>query len=221
MKKTIQFVAIAGIMAVLNAPASLVYNTGSSATSGGNPVDAQATLTFGNGTLTLILQNLQSGEISSGQAISGINLSGISDTISLTSANGNLVNVVGSTVTPLTGGTDASLTRWGLDQSSGLWALTGGQPEEMIVGPSPAGNNGFKNFNPYVDQTATFIISDPAFTANTTVSGVSFLFGTSGGEATLTGNLHTPTPVPEPSTLFAGVLLLLPLGVGAIRVLSK
>ena len=34
-------------------------------------------------------------------------------------------------------------------------------------------------------------------------------------------NAPTPTPIPEPSTIFSGLLLLLPLGVGAVRVLRQ
>ena len=34
-------------------------------------------------------------------------------------------------------------------------------------------------------------------------------------------NAPTPTPIPEPSTIFSGLLLLLPLGVGAMRALRQ
>lgn len=217
MKKILQFLAIFGLLtAANNSQASLVYGTASGATSGGQSVDAQATLTFGTGTLTILLQNLQSGEISSGQAISGVILQGITGTLTLVSAYGDTVDVSGSTVTPLS--TDASLSHWGILGSSEVSTLTGGKPSELVVGPSPNGNGGFGNFNPYVNGTATLTLSNINFTANSSISGLAFVFGTP--DATNNGVLKT-SAVPEPSTVFAGALLLLPLGMSAIRVLRK
>jgi len=207
-----------GLLAASNASASIVYTASGKPDSDGL-ANVKATLTFGAGTLTIILQNLYAGDNASGQTISGLELDGLSGTILLKTATGNLEIVEPGGVTP--DGTDVSLTHWGLDGTSGITTLTGGQPNEMIVGSAPNVNGGFDNFNPYVDQTATFTLTDSSFTANTTVTGVNFLFGT-GPDGHLNGAVQPLTPsVPEPSTIFVGAMLLLPLGASTIRILRK
>jgi hypothetical protein len=106
-------------------------------------------------------------------------------------------------VTPVAG----SPTHWG-DTLSGttvhLTTLTGGQPNDLIVGLNPNQNNGFDNFNPYINHTGTFTLACMGCTTSSTISGVSISFGTEGFSV-------PATAVPEPSTWammligFAGV----------------
>ena len=168
--------------------------------------------------MTIILQNLGADETASGQTISGFQLDGLSGTVTLATATGNLEYLDGSG-SYVTG---ASLTHWAVDGTAGITTLSGGKPAELIVGPNSNFSSGqIKNFNPYVDQTATFTLSDSSFTANTTVTGVNFLFGT-GPDGHLNGSVQPLTPsVPEPSTIFAGAMLLLPLGASTIRIIRK
>jgi hypothetical protein len=63
-------------------------------------------------------------------------------------------------------------------------------------------NNGFQNFDPYVIGPATFTLALSGVTANTTVTGATFSFGT--GPDTFVGGTpggSTTPPVPEPTSL--------------------
>lgn len=219
--------AAAVLVTGLNATASLTYSTSSGATVGATPVavDAQASFTFGEGYLTILVQNLQTDMVSSGQAISGItfNLAGITGASTFgTDFTGETTTIAsdGSYTTPVS----TTLTRWAVDPSAGsieLTALSGGKTSEMIAGPPgyDTVNNGFKQFDPYVFESASFTLSNLNFTANSTVSDVSFTFGTPSG--TVCGVPNQYSSVPEPSTVFAGALLLLPFGVSVIRIVRK
>jgi hypothetical protein len=81
----------------------------------------------------------------------------------------------------------------------------------MIIGPAPFTNSNASigHFNPYIDRTGTFTISDAAITAATMITAVTFDFGT-GPDTSLPGTVCTPgTPncgvappfIPEPGTL--------------------
>jgi hypothetical protein len=54
------------------------------------------------------------------------------------------------------------------------------KPIDMIIGPAPYTNSNASigNFNPYINGTGTFVIADSAITATTTITGVTFDFGT-------------------------------------------
>jgi hypothetical protein len=69
--------------------------------------------------------------------------------------------------------------------------------------------------------SATFTLTSSLFTTSSTISDVDILFGT--GPDAVIGATQPPTPpsVPEPTTVFAGAMLLLPFGIGAIRALRK
>jgi hypothetical protein len=110
-----------------------------------------------------------------------------------------------------------------------LETIGGGQPDQMILplGASyPDANNGItgdKNpgqFNPFVDGPATFTLALSGVTANTTLSSVSFSFGTS-PDTFLSGLIIPPRPpveVPEPPTLaLMGAVLLIVFGVRRFR----
>lgn len=172
----------------------------------GEPVSAQAIFTLSGTTLTIQLTNLQTGEKSAGQLLTDVffTLSGSVPTLS--SQTGNLITVgSGGVVTP--DGTNAALG-WGfgsatVNGNSGLelcvicqgGATAPATPSEGILGPAPyTGANksidGNGPHNPFVDQTATFILT--GVSANATISNVSFSFGTTPGDN---------VAAPEPSSL--------------------
>ena len=83
-------------------------------------------------------------------------------------------------------------------------ALGGGQPSEMILpfvpngGAYPNAVASVINFDPSTIGPATFVLDFAGVTANTTITAVTFSFGT-GPDHTLVG---TPiAPVPEPASL--------------------
>jgi hypothetical protein len=164
-----------------------------------------ADITVGNGSLTAVLTDTGTGQRSSGQTISDVefSVSGITAISNFTQA-GSLINVNDNgTETPIAG----VPTHW-VSSLSGteihLTTLSGGQPFNLIVGSNPNQNNGFDNFNPYINGIGTFTLACAGCTSNSAISGVSISFGTNGFEV--------PTAaVPEASTWammilgFAGV----------------
>ncbi len=191
----------------------------------------QADFTTGAGTLTITLTNLvvDPGSVAD-------NISGLGFTIdpatgaALVSQSGALLAVYGGgpatdgTYTELFGGAPQTLY-WNFDASNlFLSALgtsrPGGQPpDETIIGAPrpPAGKyhgggsiNGNDPHNPFVNGSATFVLSIPGVTAETLVTSAIFRFGTDAnggfedGDCTsgCTPTLRTdPDPVPEPASL--------------------
>lgn len=221
------FTATAGIfmMAGSNACASLIYTATGSDSDG--TLDGQATFTFGNGYVTIVLANLLTGShLSQGQAISGITF----DIAGITASSTFGENFVGTTVDLPSGTTvpNNNLSNWSTVTGLGSVELavtgvigSGGKPEEMIIPGGTTYVGGISSHNPYVLNSASFTLSNSVFTTSSTVSDVSMLFGT-GPDKILVG---APQPhggsVPEPATLMAGALLLLPLGISTFRVLRK
>jgi hypothetical protein len=169
----------------------------------GLPVDASATVTTSSGFLTITLTNLQSNPTSARQAISNFSFfidAGLpGGTLSSSSGQELTVNSDG---TFLTGSTVA--TGW-----SGIFAccvaigVRDNSSTHLILGPpggatysqadsSIAGNS---SNNPFLNQTATFTISDASISSSTT-AGPSGLF--------LFGPAHElATPLPSALPLFA------------------
>jgi hypothetical protein len=96
-------------------------------------------------------------------------------------------------------------------------------PEHVLLGPpdgsdvysaatgSIAGNG---PHNPFLNGTATFLLTVPGLTADTTVTGATFSFGTTEGSNVVgvpEGGGSVPAEIPEPGTwllLSSGGLLL-------------
>jgi hypothetical protein len=82
-------------------------------------------------------------------------------------------------------------------------------PAHLIIGPPGAatyanGNgsvDGNGPHNPFLNQSATFTITAPDVTAETTITGVVFAFGTTEDAALIRGVM-----VPEPSSLVLGLV---------------
>lgn len=180
-------------------------------------IDGRATFTFGDNSLEIFIENLIVNPTSSSQSISGINfeIDGSPTGMNFVSGTGTIIEIFsGGSYSP-TGAT--STTRWDLNSNNGIWTLTGGQPDELIVGAPGANNtynnanNSIKNRNPHLFKEATFLINfGSGVSSSSMVSNVVFLYGTDGDPITAV--------VPEPSTIAMTCLgLLAPLGVAGVR----
>jgi hypothetical protein len=108
-------------------------------------------------------------------------------------------------------------------QSSGLSGLVQGDKEGLVAGnfTLPPGNSLSNNngHSPYFSDAMIFTLDYSGTLNLSDIANVQFEYGT-GGNVTVDGVPGT-APVPEASTVVAGALMLLPLGVGAIRALRK
>jgi len=213
------------VMAAGNAYASFIFVTPAGSTVGGQPVDAQAQFTFGAGTLTIVLTNLEANPTSVIQALSDLEftLGTAASTSSLTSSSGTERTIAG----------DGTFTD-GSTVSTG-WALSGGGtafkldvlgtligPAHLLIGPAGPGGTysnangsiaGNKPHNPFLDAgPATFQLALGGVTDNTTITSVTFSFGTTEGDvgSTVPG-VPIPSEIPEPDSLallgFAALLM--------------
>jgi hypothetical protein len=68
-------------------------------------------------------------------------------------------------------------------------------------GTYASGNPGLVAHNPYTIGPATFTLALSGVTTNTTVTGVTFSFGTGPDKFLSTGGNPPPPPVPEPTSI--------------------
>lgn len=187
-----------------------VTPSGSKDTSG-DPVSAQADFSVGKGTITVTLSNLQVNIKDAGQLLSDLSFTingGDNTGSSYTSGSGTQVTINGSGVPTLGKSVDPA---WGFSTSGNngftLNGLGGANtPKDTIIGPpgtsgdytnangSIAGN---KAHNPFISETATFIIAAPDVTSSTSIASATFSFGTASGD-NIDGIVK---PVPEPTSL--------------------
>lgn len=183
------------------------FTTPAGSTDSDGELSAEAIVTAIAGGVTVTLNDLLQNPKSAGQLVSGLEFN-ITDTTggaSVGSSSGVLATIgSGGSYTP---GTATSLSHWAASLSGStvtLTTLSGGQPNELIIGPDSAGgfaglglynnaNSSIHNFNPSVLGTATFTLSIPGVTANSTISGVGIEFGT--GPEAIIG--PPPTIVPD------------------------
>jgi hypothetical protein len=195
----------------------MTFTTPSGSMAGGQPVDATATFTTGSNTLTIVLTNLQANPKGDSQSINGLIFSFTTTptavSVSSSSAVQRTVNSDGS----YADAGSATPTNWTVSFSSPTVTLTalGGsnsQATETIIGP-PAGDGMYDAakgsiagsvHNPFLAQTATFVLNVQGITAATDIASVQFAYGTTAGTGV------GATAVPEPSSV-----ALLGLGVAA------
>ena len=210
----VAFLGAALLAAVPAHATSITYTATGSGSDGA--LSASAAFVTSTGQLQVTLTNTLSAStiISAGQALSDISftLSNAAGTLGTTSATGQLGNVSGTGVVTYTSGTPNRFLGSG---GTGLFSVTGntivmeaiggGQPSQMIIpamtngGTYASVNNGFASFDPYTIGSATFLLNLSGVTSSTTISNVTFSFGT-GPDTFLPGTPSTP-PVPEPSSL--------------------
>lgn len=206
--------------AVTSQASSVTFTTPTGSTIGGNPVSASATFMTSANTLTVTLTDLLANPTDVGQLLSDLffTLSNGSTAGTLTSSSGQELTVAANGT--FTTGVGTVSTGWALSPSGGSLLLnvlgTSVGPAHTIIGPpGPGGTYSNANgsiagngpHNPFLNQTATFVITDSSITAATTVTAATFSFGTAAG-ANVPG---VPTTAPEPTTLVSlgGALLLL------------
>jgi len=172
---------------------------------------ASAVLTFGNGTITITLTDLYVNPNDVSDNLSGFsfktNVTPTTDSISSSSAasvdvasNGTYTNT--GTIAP----------GWGLTLTGAVTKLDDlgyAGPSNTIVGAPNSGNvysngccsiDGNGAHNPFLYETATWTLAEAGVAPSTTVSDVSFMFGTTEGAKVEPGTLTSTTTTPEPAT---------------------
>jgi PEP-CTERM motif-containing protein len=214
MRKPLWIILTVGLAAIMAPGAnadSITFVTPSGATTSGGPVDASATLTTGAGTVMITLTNLEANPGNVAQLISDLDfvLSNGSTVAFLASSSAQEITVNSGGTFALGSTVD---TGWAVNDDGGggllldvLGTPTG--PSHLIIGPpgvtgysnangSIAGN---KPHNPFLNQTATFLLDVAGVAPSTTVTSATFSFGTTEGADLVPG---TPPPsVPEPASL--------------------
>jgi hypothetical protein len=213
----------------LSANANVItFTTAPGAQSGGGSVDASATFITGNGTVTITLTDLLANPGDVGQLLSDLDfkLSGGQTTGTLPAANssGQQITVAGNGTTTL-GATGS--TGWGLNNnvSGGLQldALGFVGPAGLLIGPPGAGGvytaanasiAGNGPHNPFLNQTATFIVNVPGVTVDSTITSATFSFGTTAGDNVPGIPPHTSVPDGGMTVVLLGLGLT---GIGLVR----
>ena len=213
-----------GIAIIATASGGTVFRTGVGAQSAHLPVSATAEFTLANGTLELILTNLESGPSTVDQALSGIGfelLNAHSDPHSI------FLGISGTSASVGSDGTTFGAMY--ITDSTALWKVSisnGGtsfaatalyqQPDYTILG-LPGSDDHYhvnssitnKAHNPFFEQTATHKFTLGEIGSDVRIGNVFFTFGTkpvslpatsAGGSLFRPVYPATPAGVPEPST---------------------
>jgi len=227
------FTSLIGAAGVCSLSASTITFTTAAAAvdTVGEPVSASASVTTGDGTVSVVLTDLTTNILSAGQLLSdffftlgnSFTLSGSSVTPSgvslITVASNGAITADGTSAVPWTltacsAVTTTSSTCTGTGSTIHLDSLAGSGGSETIIGRA-AGQTSYPNanssiagnpaHNPFISSTATFNFAVTGVTAATTITAASFSFGT-------TANNNVPgvpggggggggSTTPEPGTL--------------------
>jgi len=196
LKSLICAVAVVSFAGAALANSYTFTTPGGSVDSAGDPVNASASFTTGNGTLSISLSNLLVNQKDVGQ-----NISDLFFTLSSNSTSGTigtdgpdpLVNVDASG-NASSGGTGAAgwnltfnaVTGFHLDGLNGATST----PAHTILGaPGPGGTYSNANgsiagnspHNPFINQTATWTLNIAGVSSTTAVTSATFSFGTTSG----------------------------------------
>jgi hypothetical protein len=190
----------------------------------GHPLNATADLSAGNGTISILIKNTQSGITTFSQEVSQLwfQINNPSVSLSLTHISGATLDFSNG-LPGVSGSVDAAVSNnqsafhWALGNAGNVWSLqtvggpiiqaASGQPTYLILGPNPNPGSGMTGPNsphePHFDQSAlfTFSVNGMTVTPQTDLSGlfsnVYFGFGT-GPDALLLDDVRT---APAPGSL--------------------
>jgi len=208
----------AALLTVLTAlparAATITFGTPAGSTQESQPVSASAQFTTSADTVTISLSNL----LTNAQVVTvGQNISDLFFTLStgqtvgtVTTSNATLENINNNVGVAAGSGS----TTWVLQNNTPAGSLHlcvigcgGVGPDRTIVGGAPgayANANGSINgngpHNPFLYGPVSFTLNVPGVTANTTVTGATFSFGTTTGN-NITGVPTTVSTVPEPASM--------------------
>ncbi|MDD4889800.1 MAG: PEP-CTERM sorting domain-containing protein [Phycisphaerae bacterium] len=195
----------------------ITFDTPIGATAGGQPVSAEAVFTTSANTVTVVLKDLQANPISVVQDLSELyftissgqtagTLASSSAILRTVNNNGTYVDATSST------STGWLLTTSGVQLHLNVLGAPAG-PSHTILGPPDLAGNQYLAANasiahvsgphePFIGQTATFVLNVSGVTADSSISGAVFSFGTAPGAADVIGT-RPPVivTVPEPTTL--------------------
>ena len=210
---SLAWIALASAATIGSAHASTFTVSG---TGSDGALSAQADFTISNGQIIVTLTNTLSAStiVSVGQTISDLsfNLSNLAGTPGTALASGQQGNVnSGATVTYTTGSPGRFIGVGGgsytvSGDTVSLEAIGGSQPTELILpamtngGTYASGNPGLVSHNPYTIGPATFTLALSGVTSSTTITGVTFSFGT-GPDTFLQTGSNPPPPIPEPTSI--------------------
>ncbi|HAU37275.1 MAG TPA: hypothetical protein DCX07_06110 [Phycisphaerales bacterium] len=201
-----RFCALGIVLVGVSGPALgaiIVYETPAGSAFSGESVWARATFTTAVNQVTIVLENLQADQKSVGQCLSGLRfiLSTGQSSGALSSSNG-VERTVATNGTYSDGGTVS--VGWQMSVTGEEFFLTllgtSMSPKHTILGPPNASdvyaraNNSINgsSHNPFLGESAAFVLSVPGVTAGSGISSVTFCFNTSPGSEIY---------VPEPAAL--------------------
>jgi MYXO-CTERM domain-containing protein len=184
-----------------------------------------ATFTTSANTLSIVLSNLQANPTDVAQLLSDLSFTlgngGSLVGASLASSSGQEMKIAsGGTFTlESTAATGWVPTLSGTSGNLDVLGAGGAGPTHLIIGPPGPGGTysnangsiaGNKAHNPFLNQSATFSITGSGINADTTITSVTFSFGTTSG-IDVTGVPATPEPS---SGVIAGI------GVGILSLIA-
>ena len=213
-------------LALYPAPARagmFAFTTPTGAKAGGGPVNSEADLTTTAGSILVTLRNLQANPTDVAQLLSdfsftvggGGSLTGSSQTGASSqelTVNGNGTFNIGANLTTV------AAVGWVYSSAAtdgALDVLTGpghAGPAHLIIGPPGGGGTysaangsiaGNGPHNPFLNQSASFTLTAPNVTSDTTITGVTFSFGTTEGANEIPGVPVAGVPEPGSIVLFA------------------
>lgn len=208
------------VLSVVASASTVTFTTPlNSKDSANETVNASAAFTTGAGTVTIDLTNLlTAAQMNSvGQDLSDLSfiLSGTFASGLVSDANrtysGTFINVGANGVVSAASPT---LNGWDFSNTGSTFLLedlgsTAG-PAQTIIGGTAGSNTAYSNaggsiasngpHNPFIQGTAHFVLNIAGVTANTTVTGATFSFGTTLGD-NIPGTPGSPVPEPISSAL--------------------